>query len=192
MKRSRLETLLHDYVAGDLDPGARAEIERRLEHEPETRALLEEVRGAHEALQTLKARREPPVSAADVLPQIQAAIAAQGFEPRPRLFLHGESTRFYRRLAMAATVLFAITAGLFAYHRLNATAAPDVESPPLFLDHRPTAADRGLQPIVDLGRKPDGITAAELLRRLEKLKKDPRELRVTPVYNAVPIAAEVR
>jgi hypothetical protein len=184
MRRSRLESLLHDYVAGDLEGEARREIERRLEREPETRALLEEVRAAHEALQTLRARAEPPAP----LPSIQAAIAAHHFDEKPVLHLRSEGTRFYRRLAMAATLLFAVTAGLFTYNRLSRpepTPEPPVDI--IVKDGRPTPGERGLQPFIEIGGRPEGITAEELIRRLRESNKDPRELRVTPGYNVLPI-----
>lgn len=189
MKRSRLESLLHDYVAGDLDGDARREVERRLEREPGTRALLEEVRSAHEALQTLRGRNEPPVP----LPTIQAAIAAHRFEGKPVLHLRSEGTRFYRRLAMAATLLFAVTASLFTYNRLSRPDATP-EAPPLVVKDvdRPSASERGLERFIEIGGERDGITAAELIRRLEEMKKDPRELRVTPGYNVLPISTERR
>jgi len=185
MRRSRLESLLHDYVAGDLDGDARRDIEQRLEREPDTRAILEEVRSAHEALQTLRARAEPPVP----LEHIQAAIAAHRFDSKPVLHLRSEGTRFYRRLAMAATLLFAVTAGLFTYNRFS---RPAPEQPALISDDRPSPGKRGLEPFVDIGGRRNGITAEELLRRLAEIEKDPRELRVTPGYNVVPIALESR
>lgn len=185
MRRSRLESLLHDYAAGDLQGDARREIEHRIEREPDTRALYEEVRAAHEALQTLRARAEPPVP----LPHIQAAIAAHRFDQKPVLQLRSEGTRFYRRLAMAATLLFAVTAGLFTYSRFSrpAPAQPGPTSP-----DRPTAKDRGLESFVEIGGRRNGITAEELLRRLAEIEKDPRELRVTPRDFVVPIAIESR
>ncbi|MHC4818782.1 MAG: hypothetical protein ACYTF8_12080 [Planctomycetota bacterium] len=181
MRKSRLETLLHDYVAGDLDGDARREVERRLEREPSTRALHDEIRSAHEALQTLRGRAEPPVP----LPHIQAAIAAHRFDEKPVLHLRSEGTRFYRRLAMAATLLFAVTAGLFTYNRLS---RPEPELP---TTDRPDARTGGLE-LLEIGGRREGITAAELIRRLEELKKDPRELRVTPGYNVLPISTERR
>jgi anti-sigma-K factor RskA len=184
MRRSRLESLLHDYVAGDLDGEARREVERRLEREPSTRRLLDEVRAAHEALQTLRARPEPPVP----LPHIQAAIAAHRFDSKPVLQLRSEGTRFYRRLAMAATLLLAVTAGLFTYNRLSRPPAlPEVttvkDGPP---------QEPGLESFLEIGGRRDGISAEELIRRLEEMKKDARELRVTPGYNVVPISLESR
>jgi hypothetical protein len=184
MRRSRLESLLHDYVAGDLDGDARRELEQRLEREPDTRALLEEVRSAHEALRTLGARVEPPVP----LPHIQAAIAAHRFDSKPVLHLQSEGTRFYRRLAMAATLLFAVTAGLFTYNRLSPTPKPPATSG----DPHPSAEDRGLERFIEIGGRRDGISAEEFIRWLNEMQKDPRELRVTPSYNVVPIAIERR
>jgi hypothetical protein len=141
------------------------------------------VRSAHEALRTLGARVEPPVP----LPHIQAAIAAHRFDSKPVLHLRSEGTRFYRRLAMAATLLFAVTAGLFTYNRLSPTPKPPATS-----DERPSAEDRGLERFIEIGGRRDGITAEELIRRLNEMQKDPRELRVTPGYNVVPIAIESR
>jgi len=185
MRRSRLESLLHDYVAGDLDGNARRDIEHRLEREPDTRALFEEVRSAHEALQTLRARAEPPVP----LEHIQAAIAAHRFDRKPVLHLRSEGTRFYRRLAMAATLLFAVTAGLFTYNRFS---RPPPEQPASVGTERPSAGKRGLERFVEIGGLRDGITGDELIRQLEEMKKDARELRFTPGDNVVPIAIESR
>lgn len=193
MRRSRLEEQLEDLVAGDLEEAARLEMERRIESEPETRALYVQVRSAHEALRTLRERPEPPVRAEDVLPAIQAAILAQRFERRPRLYLQSEGTRFYRRLAVAATLLMAVSLGAFAIGRL----APDAPTTPL-----PVSKDRshGDDPraritpaeerLLQAGSE-DGISAEEYFRLLEDLKDRPR-MRVQPVVNFMPVPAEER
>ena len=129
MRTSRLTQLLNDYVAGDLDADGRAAVERELASDPTARALLDEVREAHDALCVLRDRPEPPHRAEDALPRIQAAIAAHGFTDRPVLPLEGEGTRYYRRLAMAATLLFAVTAGAFALYSSGGGDTPPVATP---------------------------------------------------------------
>jgi hypothetical protein len=192
MRRSRLETLLHDYVAGDLDATQRAEVEARLERDPATRALCDEIRTAHEALQCLRQRPEPPVSADDAFPRIRAALASGQFAEKPLLHLEGEGTRFYRRVAMAATLLFAVSVGVFAVNRLDRSESPGgVEAPGktgLDADARPTAAERGLERLVELGHRPDGIDALEYMRRLREFGVRPGDAIVAPMYNAVPVS----
>lgn len=193
MRRSRLETLLHDYVAGDLDATQCAEVEARLERDPETRALCDEIRAAHEALQCLRQRPEPPLSADDAFPRIRAALVSGQFAGKPLLHLEGEGTRFYRRVAMAATLLFAVTVGVFAVNRLNRTD-PSVEvGPPnkpgrMADDERPSANERGLERLVELGHRPNGIDALEYMRRLREAGVRPGDAIVTPMYNAVPVS----
>ena len=115
--RQKLERLLHDYVAGDLDDTQRADVEALLERDPKARALHDEIATAHDALVSLRDRPEPPVSARDVLPEIRSAIAAHQFEERPKLYMDGSGRRFYQRVALAATLLLAVTVGLFAWNR---------------------------------------------------------------------------
>jgi anti-sigma factor RsiW len=180
MRRSRLEALLHDYVAGDLGETERREVERMLESDPQARALLEEVEAAQGALRLLRDRPEPPVSGRDAFPQTQAAIASQVFEARPKLSLEGIGTRYYRRLAIAAMLMLALTIGIFSIRgsgkadvikRVTPEAAPDFSA---------------LSPL-DLGRRPQGIPAADFLRFLERTS-DPRSLRIEPVDNVIEIA----
>jgi hypothetical protein len=191
MRRSRLETLLHDYVAGDLDAKQRADVEARLERDPEARALCDEIRTAHEALQCLRQRPEPPVSADDAFPRIRAALASGQFAEKPLLHLEGEGTRFYRRVAMAATLLFAVSVGVFAVNRLDRAESPDVGTPgtpPVAGDQRPSAAERGLERLVELGHRPNGIDALEYMRRLREFGVRPGDAIVAPMYNAVPVS----
>lgn len=176
MRRSRLESLLHDYVNGDLgDPECR-EVEQRIETDPKARALLEEVRAAQGALRLLRERPEPPVAARDVLPGIHAAIAAQAFEPRPRLVLEGLGTRYYRRLAVAATLLFALTVGYFSLS--GGGTVPPPPPPPS------TSVVRGSVEL--LGSRREGISAAELFRIYES-SADPDEP-FEPFANVIEIA----
>jgi anti-sigma factor RsiW len=184
MRRSRLEALLHDYVAGDLGDAERRDVEGRLASDPKARALLDEVRAAQDALHLLRDRPEPPVSARDVFPGIQAAIAAQVFEARPRLALEGLGTRYYRRIAIAATLLFAVTVGYISIGSSGTTepvrnAAP--EAPPML---SATGA-------VELGSRREGITAEEFFRLLESTS-DPSDLRVEPWVNVLEIAGSRR
>ena len=172
MRRSRLKSLLHDYVAGDLDEAARADVERLLARDPEARALLEEVRGAHEALASLRDRPDPPVRADEVLPAIQAAIADQRYERRPRLHLEGQGARFHRRLALAASVLFAATVALLLAGRDPA----EVPGP------APTeVSEREISPFTEMD-------AETLFEMLEREGLDPEELpRYVPTSTVIPV-----
>ena len=176
MRRSRLEALLHDYTAGDLGEAECREVERLLAADPAARALHQEIAAAQGALRLLRDRPEPPVAARDVLPGIQAAIAAHAFEARPKLALEGLGTRYYRRLAIAATLLLALTVGFFAFR--GAPAGDGVQVPP---------APPDLTSAVELGRRPGGIPAEEFLRFLDRTS-DPSELRVYPLINVIEIA----
>lgn len=179
MRRSRLEALLQDYAAGDLGEAECREVERLLETDPAARALHHEVAAAQGALRLLRDRPEPPVAARDVFPSIQAAIAAQAFEARPKLALEGLGTRYYRRLAIAATLLLALTVGFFALR--GAPAGSDGgRVPPALPDLATTSA-------VELGSRREGIPAEEFLRFLDRTR-DPNELRIYPLINVIEIA----
>jgi anti-sigma factor RsiW len=156
MRRSRLESLLHDYVNGDLRDAERREVELRIEADPRARALHEEVVAAQDALRLLRERPEPPVAARDVFPGIAAAIAARAFEPKPRLVLEGLGTRYYRRLAIAATLLFALTVGYLSFSGDGATPPPPV-----------TPSSVVVTGALELGTRREGISAAELFRIYE-------------------------
>jgi anti-sigma factor RsiW len=176
MRRSRLETLLHDYVAGDLDQAARDEVERLLARDAEARALLEEVRGAHEALTSLRDRPEPPVTADQILPAIQAAIAGQRYERRPQLYLEGQGTRFHRRLALAATVLFAGTVALLLTSR-GPGEGPVADTGPAATE----VVEREISPFTEMD-------AEKLFEMLERKGLDPEELpRYVPTSTVIPI-----
>lgn len=165
MKRlsmKRLSMTLHDYVAGDLSKEQRAAIEKRIENEPRVRALYEEILEAHNALTSLRDRPEPPVSAEDVLPRIQAAITAQKYQDRPSLFMDGAGRRYYRRIAMAATVLLAVTVGLLVAR--NDNVEPAAPATPDGLDARPTADVRGLVDAASAGPL-DALTVIEMLKK---------------------------
>jgi len=186
MRRSRLLNLLHDYVAGDLDGDARVEVERLVVSDPKARVLLDDVRAAHDALCTLRERPEPPVRAEDAMPRIQAAIATASFEPRPKLHLEGQGTRFYRRAALAATLLLGVSVGLFAVQATR-PEAPGPQAPPApVADVAPTEPLPAVS-FVDVG--PNGIPADEFFRLIEENGLDPRELEVTPLNNVVPISS---
>lgn len=179
MRRSRLEALLHDHAAGDLGDAECREVERLLESDPAARALHEEVRAAQGALRLLRDRPEPPVAARDAFPAIQAAIATQAFEARPKLFLEGPGTRYYRRLAIAATLLCALTVGFFAFRGGGADNGGGGFPPPL--------PDLSVKSALDLGREREGIPAEEFLRFLATTP-DPSELRVYPAINVIEIS----
>lgn len=173
-KSRQLEDRLHDYVAGDLDETAAAEIEEQLTKDPEARALCDKVRAAHDALASLRERPAPPVAASDVLPAIQAAIAAERFQARPRLPLEGQGTRFYRRLAVAATLLCAASLSLLALNRSS--------EPTITIDN----PDR--PPIEDRIRLP--MSAADYLKLLEEEGVQPQDLTVTFDDQVVPVALD--
>ncbi|MCK6458639.1 MAG: hypothetical protein L6Q95_01935 [Planctomycetes bacterium] len=158
MRRSRLESLLYDYVAGDLDEPSCREVERLIETDPRARELHGEVKAAQDALRLLRERPEPPVAARDVMPGIHAAIAASAFEPKPRLLLEGIGTRYYRRVAVAATILFALTVGYFSFSGGGAAPPPPPRRP-----STPTIAKGALE----LGSRREGISAKELFEAYE-------------------------
>jgi hypothetical protein len=105
------------------------------------------------------------VSADDVLPRIQAAIAAGAFQARPRLYLEAQGTRFYRRMALAAAVLCAVTAGLFAWNRLGDATGPTGTTPavPPAYVNTPSASERGL-----LRYSSEPVDGLEWIRELER------------------------
>ena len=143
MLRSKLESRLEEYVAGDADAAACAEIEALLARDPKARALHDEIRAAHDALLTLRHRPEPPVSADDALPHIQRALAAAAFAGKPPLELQSWSTRFYKRVAVAAVLLCGVSLGLFLHGKLVPTATTDGASPANTATATPTPEDRG-------------------------------------------------
>jgi len=190
--KSRLEKLLHDYAAGDLDAEARREAELRLAGDPAARALYEDIRAAHEALASLRDRPEPPVRAADVMPAIQAAIRTQGFAPRPRLYLEAHEARYYRRMALAATLLLAVAVGALAVSKMSGSA--DAPRTPMA---QPSPERAPAQPVdwnalVERGRQPEGIQADEYFEILDRLDRQPHDMRVNLVGDVVPAGAEER
>ncbi|MGH7163569.1 MAG: hypothetical protein ACREID_08795 [Planctomycetota bacterium] len=174
--------MLHEYAAGELDAPARAEVERLLRSDPRAHALLEEIERAHGALQARRDRPEPPVSAEDVIPRIRAAIAAQRFAPKPRLYLEGEGTRLYRRVAMAATFLLAVSVSFLATRRgelaPRAPSTGDAASP-----------DRGIGLLIDAGVR-GGMSADEWFDLLRDEGMKPEEAVVTPLETVFPVSAE--
>ena len=185
--RSRqLKEALHDYVAGDLDETAAREVERRVQSDPDVRALLDEVRAAHEALLILRDRPDPPVSADAVLPRIQAEIARGQFTERPRLYLESSSSRFYRRVAMAATLLLAVSVSIILARR-GSEPGPAMDATPAATT--PSAAERDIMPIDAFVEAGGEMDAAKLFELLERTGIDPEKLRLTP--SAVPVAGAV-
>ncbi len=167
MRKSRLNHLLQDYVAGDCTDEQAAEVRNLLAEDGKARALYEEMRAAHEALQTLRDRPAPAVSADNALPHIRAAITRDAFRQKPQLFLEGESTRFYRRLAAAALLLFAVSISLLALNRVSGndgTVVVREPAPSVPPENRP-----GIELL--LGEKP--MSAEELLKLHEQLGLDP-------------------
>ena len=81
---SRLQTLLHDYVAGDLDEARVAEVETLLAESAKARRLHGEIRRAHEALVILRDRPAPPVTAEGVRPITQKRVMLSLMSSTPR------------------------------------------------------------------------------------------------------------
>jgi anti-sigma-K factor RskA len=172
MKHRRIERLIQDHVAGDLDEAAAREVERLIESDARARSLFEQARDAHEALTTLRERPDPPVTAREALPSIQSAIANAQFEPRPKLDLEGMGSRYYRRVALAASILFAVTAGvLVATGTFGDAPAPIVEPAG---EPASVKADPG-----ELGKE---VSAYELLERMKREGRT-RLPRLIPVDN---------
>lgn len=194
--RNRFEQLLEEYVAGDLDASARADVEARLADDAGARARLAEIRAAHDALALLRDRPEPPARFDDAWPKIQIEIQRSGALRKPPLYLEGEGTRFYRRVAVGATLLFAVTVGLLAWTRLGGGAdgggggATDGARSAPVADTPPTPAERGMTPFIESGRQ-GGIDGIEYLRMRKKLGYTATDLRVLTPGEAMPVAAEV-
>ena len=163
--RNKLERLLEDYVAGDLEAPRIAEVEALLQRDAKARALCAEIRAARDALEPLRDRPEPPVPVEQVLPRIRRAIAAATDAPvyRPRLYLEGEGTKFYRRLAAAAGILLAFSVGLLTWNRLN-FEPPEVRN----VIRVPVAPEKApMERLVQAGRQPmNGVEFVQLLRSL--------------------------
>ncbi|MCZ6572555.1 MAG: hypothetical protein O7C98_05200 [Planctomycetota bacterium] len=164
--RNKLERLLEDYVAGDLEAPRIAEVEALLQRDAKARALCGEIRAARDALEPLRDRPEPPVPVEQVLPRIRRAIAAATNAPvyRPRLYLEGEGTKFYRRLAAAAGILLAFSVGLLTWNRLNFEAP---ESSTVIHVPDPAPEKMPMDRLVQAGRQPmNGVEFVQLLRSL--------------------------
>jgi hypothetical protein len=92
-------------------------------------------------------------------------------------------TRYYRRMAIAATLLFAVTLGYVALAR--GPAAPQ-GVPEDKIDDFVSVPD--VERVVELGSRRDGIPADEFYRILEALKANPGELpSVEPVVPVLPV-----
>ncbi len=181
LRRSPLELRLADYLAGELEPDARAAVEALLARDAAARALLERMRSARAALLLLRERPNPPLPAREVLPRIHAAIAAQAFERRPRLFLEGTGTRTYRRVALAATLLCAVSLGLWWSGRGGETGPGAATPTPV-----PAASERPLRRIFERG----AMSGAEYLRLLEEIGVEPGDLRDSPFDDVIPISLD--
>ncbi len=177
--RSPLEQQLAEYLAGELDADACASVEALLARDAAARALLEELRAARSALLLLRERPAPALEARQVLPRIEAAIAAQAFERRPRLFLEGMGVRTYRRLAVAATLLCAVSLGLWWSGR-----GGDVPRTPDPSVGAPAASERPLRRILERGE----MSGAEYLRLLDEIGAEPGDLRDVPFDDVIPIS----
>jgi hypothetical protein len=129
MLRSKLESRLEAFVAGEVDDATRTEIETLLARDANARRLHDEIREAHDALQILRDRPEPPFSAEDALPRIVRAMSAHAFTGKPPLELQSWATVFYRRVAVAALLLCGVSMGLFLHNRM--APPPAIESTPV-------------------------------------------------------------
>ncbi len=197
-----LRTLLYDYLAGELDEAGRAVVEDRLAHDASVRAEFDEMRAAQEALGTLRERVAPPPPLDHIQTRINHGdLDHGGFDPRPALPLDGEGTRFYRRLALAATVLLAVTVGLWSFDKLGSNGSTSLDAgatgrtgntPVLRNLHRPS---RNLHRVVEFGRNEHGISAERFLRELERVGIRPSEIKPSdleyfPAGHVLPIAAD--
>ncbi|MHC4957229.1 MAG: anti-sigma factor [Planctomycetota bacterium] len=182
MNSRQLIDTLHDYVAGELPADEVRALEARIASDDKVRELHDEIRAAHEALVSLRERPAPPVSGADALPNIRAAIARESFEARPKLYMDGSGRRFYQRVAMAATLMLAVTLGFFAATRGGDQSADVVAQP---APVRPNAHVRGIVPVV-AGEQ--GIDAATLFDLLKKSGQNPEDLRTTPNRGMIPVS----
>jgi len=181
----RLTSILQDYVAGDLDKQQSAAIEQRIEKEPRVRALHEEIVAAHNALTSLRKRPEPPVSAEDVLPRIHAAITSQRYSDRPELYMDGAGRRYYRRIALAATLLLAITVGLLVARNQGADT---VEPNPLAEVGASEAAPSTDVSRILVNEAADGpLDALKVLKILERAGAKP-DIEFSPNNGVLPVA----
>ncbi len=174
--RNKLERLLEDYVAGDLEAPRIAEFEALLQRDAKARALCAEIRAARDALEPLRDRPEPPVPVEQVLPRIRRAIAAATDAPvyRPRLYLEGEGTKFYRRLAAAAGILLAFSVGLLTWNRLNFEPPEGINVIGVTVAPEKVSMDR----LVQAGRQP--MNGAEFVQLLRSLGVSPDEAVIGP------------
>ena len=174
--RNKLERLLEEYVAGDLEAPRIAEVEALLQRDAKARALCAEIRAARDALEPLRDRPEPPVPVEQVLPRIRRAIAAATDAPvyRPRLYLEGEGTKFYRRLAAAAGILLAFSVGLLTWNRLNFEPPEGINVIRVPVAPEKVPMDR----LVQAGRQP--MNGAELVQLLRSLGVSPDEAVIGP------------
>jgi len=190
-RRSRIDSLLEEFCAGELDAAAAAEVERRIRDEPLVRARYEEILDAREALRAL---RERPAPAPDetVFARIRASIQADRFAKRPHLPLEAQGARFYRGLALAATLLFAVTASFLATRGEGAGPAPitGTTRPPvaggLALDPMPSPATT-IEAIIARAQRGE-ISGAEYKQLLADLGLAPDDAVYSPMM--VPISAE--
>ena len=184
-RRKNLGDLIHDHVAGDLDPSNARALEERIQREPKVRALYEEIAETHEALRSLCERPEPPIPASDAVGRIHAAIARDLFRTRPELTLESQGARFYRRVAVAATLLCALTVGALV---MNNLARKKRSASPVVATDRLTAEGRGLLPFVEAGSR-GALNGAEFIRLLERTGQRPHDVHFTPNDQVMPIAA---
>jgi anti-sigma factor RsiW len=192
MRRFHLESMLHDFLTGECDEATRLEVESLLERDAKARALLEEMRDAHEALQLLRNRPAPQAPVDD----IRRAIASHVFAGKPEPVMTAWGTRFYKRVAAAAVLLCGASVGFAVHHSLS-TPAPNALERPASTDSSAASRNTGsgnapeatvrapsetIPPASERGRPVRGIDAFELMS-----KTNGNLVTVTPTDAVMPL-----
>jgi len=152
MRRYRLESRLHDFLTGECDEAERHAVESLLERDEKARALLEEMREAHDALLLLRDRPAPDAP----LDDIRRTIAAGVFQGKPEPVMNAWGTQFYKRVAAAAVLVGGVSLGLLAHDSFRA------EEPATTATTESAPSKPSPEP---LRGEPGGISAYELMRR---------------------------
>jgi hypothetical protein len=139
MLDDRMLQLLNAEIDGDLSASDRAELSRRLLHEPDARAAREALRRACAELDTLEPV-EPPAELRErilaALPQ-SAAVASRGGQPSRR-FLSSASTLRY-----AAAIVGAVLVGTIAFQANRSVSGVDADQAAGTMADPPAAARAG-------------------------------------------------
>jgi len=173
MRRMQLESKLHDFLTGECDAATRVEVEALLQKDAKARALLEEMRDAHEALLMLRDRPAPEAPVDD----IRRAIATRVFAGKPEPVMAAWGTQFYKRVAAAALIVGGVSVGFAVQSSLNRSGnAPDTTittqpSEDAASDARTVRLDEGrvddgaIPPAEKRGYPVRGVDAYELMQR---------------------------